>query len=96
MKVIPNFINNEKAVSFGYIALAAFLILATAIWINFQKIFNIFFVKYNVDIADGLVTSQNQAAMAFHQAVIAVVAIVMLIGVVAWGYIRALEKRNEP
>lgn len=97
MKNLPNFLQSESAVSFGLLALAAFLIGATAIWVEFSPIFNMFFAAYNVNIAAGQVTLQNQQAMEFHQNMIGIVAvIVLLLGAVAWGYVRALEKRNEP
>jgi len=96
MKYLPKFISSESAVSFGLLALAAFLIGATAIWIEFSPIFNIFFAAYNVNIAAGEVTLQNQKAMEFHQNMISIGAVIaLLIGVVAWGYVRALEKRND-
>lgn len=90
------FLNNNTAVSFGYIVIAAFLLGATGIWIMFAPIFNSLISAYNVNIADGIVTSQNQDAMEFHQNIIYIVPIILLIGIMGWGYIRALEKRNQP
>lgn len=97
MKYLPEFFKSESAVSFGLIAIAAFLIGGTAIWINFYPVFNQMFSTYNINIEAGLVTRQNQEAMEFHQNMVGIVAvIVLLLGVVSWGYVRALEKRNEP
>ncbi len=96
MKTIPQFLRNDSAVSFGYLAIAAFLIGGTAIWIEFTPVFNQLFIHYNSNIADGMVSVQNQQAMTNHRNVIMIVPIIILLGLAAWGFIRALEQRNQP
>lgn len=96
MKQLKEFLKSDAAVSFGYIVIAAFLIGGTAIWINFTPIFNALLTQYNVDIVAGQVSVQNQQSMKFHRNVIYIVPIILLIGISGWGYIRALEQKNQP
>jgi hypothetical protein len=53
------------------------------------------FTVYNGFIADGMATQQNADAMGFQRNVLLVVPIIILLGCMAWGIVRALEKRNE-
>ena len=92
---INNFIKSNTAISFGYFAIAAFLILGTSIWIMFIIVFNNLFNNYNILLTEGTVTIQNNNAMNFHQKIILFVPIVLILGLTAWGFIRALEHREE-
>lgn len=86
---------NEDAVSYGFFIIAVFLIGITAAWIMFMPTFNYIFISYNQNIADGMITTQNQESMQFHRNIIYIVPLIILLGIACWGIIRALAKRNE-
>lgn len=96
MKTIKQFLQSDSAISFGFIVITAFLISGTALWIELILVFNQLFTPYNAEIAVGQITVQNQQAMQFHQNIIIIIPLIMLLGLGAWGIVRSLEKRNEP
>lgn len=82
-------------VSFGYIVIATVLIGGSAIFATMLIPINKIFASYNGLVAEGLVTQQNYDAMNFQQNIILIVPLIILLGCMAWGIVRALEKRNE-
>jgi len=83
-------------VSFGYIVIATVLIGGSAIFATLLIPTNMVFDAYNTNFVDaGMVTQQNYDAMNFQHNVMLVVPLVILLGCMAWGIVRALEKRQE-
>lgn len=92
---LPQFLNNEDAVSYGFFIIAVFLVGISALWLMFAPTFNIMSDSYNSDIDAGMVTTQNQQSMQFHYDVIKIAPLIFILGLSAWGIIRALQKRQE-
>lgn len=82
-------------VSFGYIVIATLLIAGGAIFATLVIPINQIFTAYNNFVVDGWATQQNYEAMNFQHDIILIFPLMILLGVAAWGIVRAIEKRNE-
>lgn len=81
--------------SYGYIVIAALLIFGGMTASIFIIPFNQIFTVYNTFISQGMVTQQNADAMTFQRYLILALPIIIVLGVFAWGIVRALEKKWE-
>ncbi len=82
-------------VSYGYIVIGSMLLGGTALYSFWLLPINEIFRSYNTFVVAGMVTQQNYDAMNFHYYILLAVPFIILLGITAWGIVRALEKKHE-
>ena len=91
---MKKFIENDQGIAYGIYAIGLFLVLGGAFFILLNPLFNRFFDIFNELIGQGMVSTTTSDAMSFIRNVLVAFVVFMLLGLMAWAYVRALEKRR--
>lgn len=85
---------DERAIAFGIAILGILLIVGTAAFLVLTPAVNMLAGMYNEQVAAGEVSEQRGDSTAWAFVVWKSIPVFMLLGVFAWGVVRALEQKN--
>ena len=85
---------DERAIAFGIAILGILLIVGTVAFLVLSPAVNMLAGMYNEQVAAGDVSEQRGDSTAWAFVVWKAIPVFMLLGVLAWGIVRALEQKN--
>ena len=85
-------IDNESGVAYVWFMILALLILGALVWMSLSYTFNLFLVPVNSMIANGTMSAQTADPIAFNMALLGSVPIFLLIGVLIWAILSAVNR----
>lgn len=88
------FAENEDAVSFGIVVLAALLLVGTVAIMGLTPAVNSFVEVFNNQVDAGQVSQQRADAMSWNVRAFESAYIWLLLAGLAWGVVRALEEKG--
>ncbi len=91
---MTSFTENEDAVSFGIVVLAALLLVGSVVIMGLTPAINSFVEVFNKQVDDGQVSQQRADVMAWNVLIYNTAYIWLLLAALAWGVVRALEQKE--
>ena len=85
---------DERAIAFGIAILGILLIVGTVAFLVLSPAVNMLAGMYNEQVAAGEVSEQRGDSTAWAFVVWKAIPVFTLLGVLAWGIVRALEQKN--
>lgn len=86
--------DDDRGIAFGIAILGILLIVGTAAFLVLSPAVNLLAGMFNDQVAAGEVSEQRGNSTAWAFVVWKAIPVFMLIGVLAWGIVRALEQKN--
>jgi len=87
--------DNEEAIAYAFFMIVTLLILGAATWMAMSYGFNLIMTPVNAQIAEGTMSTQTAAPIAFGMQILAAVPVFLLVGVFIWAILASVNKRNS-
>lgn len=88
-------INNEDAIAYGWFVICLTVVVGAILYLALMQPVNNIVDITNNEISDGMITQQSENAIAFNVAVFSGIPIILLAGLLMYGIVRAIYKRQE-
>lgn len=91
----PNMLKDDRAIAGGYLIITVILIVAGIVTIVLAPMIDAMISSFNVHATRGVITEQTYDAFNFNRTMFVALPVFTLFGLLAWGIVRALERRLE-
>lgn len=88
-------IDNNEGIAYGWFVICLTVVIGSLLFLAFLQPVNGIIGATNTGIADGTITSQTSNAVSFNVNIFMSIPIILLGGLLAYGVIRAIYKRQE-
>lgn len=87
-------VDNDSGVAYAFFMIMALIILGALMWMAVTGVFNQVMVSVNSRISDGQMSQQTAGPIQFGMGILAAVPVFLLIGILMWSVLAAINKRN--
>lgn len=88
-------IDNEDGIAYGWVVICITVVLGALLYLAFMQPVNGIIDVTNKEISDGMITQQSENAISFNVAMFSGIPIILLVGLLLYGVIRAIYRRSE-